>query len=70
MPLDQRSDIRWPSPTDSPSRSTRRARSISAAGRRSTGLDVTFDVVEYRAGDAWNERWYCPGADQVLDGRS
>jgi phage tail-like protein len=26
------------------------------------GLDVTFDVVEYRAGDAWNERWYCPGA--------
>jgi hypothetical protein len=26
------------------------------------GLDVTFDVVEYRAGDAWNSRWYCPGA--------
>ncbi len=26
------------------------------------GLDVTFDVPEYRAGDAWNERWYCPGA--------
>lgn len=25
------------------------------------GLDVTFDVVEYRAGDAWNSRWYCPG---------
>ena len=26
------------------------------------GLDVTFDVVEYRAGDAWNSRWYAPGA--------
>jgi phage tail-like protein len=26
------------------------------------GLDVTFDVVEYRAGDAWNSRWYCPGS--------
>ena len=26
------------------------------------GLDVTFDVVEYRAGDAWNQRWYAPGA--------
>ena len=26
------------------------------------GLEVTFDVVEYRAGDAWNSRWYCPGA--------
>lgn len=26
------------------------------------GLDVTFDIVEYRAGDAWNSRWYCPGA--------
>jgi len=25
------------------------------------GLDVTFDVVEYRAGDSWNERWYSPG---------
>jgi phage tail-like protein len=25
------------------------------------GLDVTFDVAEYRAGDAWNERWYAPG---------
>jgi phage tail-like protein len=26
------------------------------------GLDVTFDIVEYRAGDAWNSRWYSPGA--------
>ena len=26
------------------------------------GLDVTFDVVEYRAGDSWNERWYSPGS--------
>jgi phage tail-like protein len=25
------------------------------------GLDVTFDVVEYRAGDGWNSRWYAPG---------
>jgi phage tail-like protein len=25
------------------------------------GLDVTFDVPEYRAGDAWNHRWYFPG---------
>jgi phage tail-like protein len=22
------------------------------------GLDVTFDVPEYRAGDAWNHRWF------------
>jgi len=26
------------------------------------GLDVQFDVVEYRAGDAWNQRWYAPGS--------
>jgi phage tail-like protein len=26
-----------------------------------SGLDVTFDVVEYRAGDSWNSRWYAPG---------
>ena len=25
------------------------------------GLDVKWDVVEYRAGDVGNERWYCPG---------
>jgi phage tail-like protein len=25
------------------------------------GLDVAWDVVEYRAGDAKNERWYFPG---------
>jgi phage tail-like protein len=28
------------------------------------GLDVTFDIVEYRAGDAWNSRWYCPGVSK------
>jgi len=26
-----------------------------------TGLDVTWDVCEYRAGDNDNERWYFPG---------
>ena len=26
-----------------------------------SGLDVTWDVAEYRAGDAKNERWYYPG---------
>ncbi|WP_328455229.1 MULTISPECIES: phage tail protein [unclassified Amycolatopsis] len=26
-----------------------------------TGLDVTWDVAEYRAGDSWNHRWYYPG---------
>src|SRR5262245_2976308 len=25
------------------------------------GLDVTWDLAEYRAGDAKNERWYYPG---------
>jgi phage tail-like protein len=25
------------------------------------GLDVTWDIAEYRAGDAKNERWYYPG---------
>src|SRR6266511_2119584 len=25
------------------------------------GLDVTFDIVEYRAGDSDNSRWYAPG---------
>jgi phage tail-like protein len=25
------------------------------------GLDVTFEVPEYRAGDAWNFRWYFAG---------
>ncbi|WP_086828354.1 phage tail protein [Allokutzneria sp. NRRL B-24872] len=25
------------------------------------GLDVSWDVVEYRAGDAGNDRWYFPG---------
>jgi phage tail-like protein len=25
------------------------------------GLDVSWDVAEYRAGDAKNERWYQPG---------
>jgi len=25
------------------------------------GLDVTWDIAEYRAGDAKNERWYFPG---------
>ena len=28
---------------------------------KAEGLDVTFDVVEYRAGDCGNERWYAPG---------
>jgi phage tail-like protein len=28
---------------------------------RAEGLDVTFDVIEYRAGDSWNQRWYSPG---------
>ena len=26
-----------------------------------SGLDVTWDVAEYRAGDAGNDRWYHPG---------
>jgi len=25
------------------------------------GLDVTFDIVEYRSGDMGNDRWYTPG---------
>jgi phage tail-like protein len=29
---------------------------------KAEGLDVTFDVCEYRAGDAWNHRWFFPGA--------
>jgi phage tail-like protein len=28
---------------------------------KAEGLDVTFDVPEYRAGDAGNHRWYFPG---------
>jgi phage tail-like protein len=28
---------------------------------KAEGLDVTFDAAEYRAGDAWNHRWYFPG---------
>jgi phage tail-like protein len=28
---------------------------------KAEGIDVTFDVPEYRAGDAWNHRWYFPG---------
>ncbi|HEX9259948.1 MAG TPA: phage tail protein [Acidimicrobiales bacterium] len=28
---------------------------------RAEGLDVTWDIVEYRAGDAMNNRWYFPG---------
>ncbi|WNV87981.1 phage tail protein [Umezawaea sp. Da 62-37] len=26
-----------------------------------TGLDVTWDIAEYRSGDGWNHRWYQPG---------
>lgn len=26
-----------------------------------TGLDVTWDIAEYRSGDSWNYRWYQPG---------
>lgn len=29
---------------------------------KAEGLDVTFDVCEYRAGDSWNHRWYFPGS--------
>lgn len=29
---------------------------------KADGLDVTFDVIEYRAGDSWNQRWFSPGA--------
>lgn len=28
---------------------------------KATGLEVSWDVCEYRAGDARNERWYFPG---------
>ncbi len=29
---------------------------------KASGLDVAWDLVEYRAGDAGNDRWYFPGA--------
>ena len=44
------------------SRSTRPGEIDLGSWAKVDGLDVTFDVVEYRAGDAWNSRWYCPGA--------
>src|SRR5690348_15505642 len=28
---------------------------------KADGLDVTFEVAEYRTGDHWNHRWYYPG---------
>jgi phage tail-like protein len=28
---------------------------------KAEGLDVTWDIAEYRAGDAGNHRWYFPG---------
>src|SRR5687768_11270851 len=28
---------------------------------KAEGLDVAWDVAEYRAGDAGNDRWYLPG---------
>jgi phage tail-like protein len=31
------------------------------------GLDVTWDVCEYRAGDAGNFRWYVPGITKYSD---
>jgi phage tail-like protein len=31
------------------------------------GLDVKWDVAEYRAGDAGNHRWYIPGITKYTD---
>jgi phage tail-like protein len=31
------------------------------------GLDVTFEVPEYRAGDGWNHRWFFPGHTQYTN---
>jgi len=31
------------------------------------GLDVKWDVAEYRAGDAGNHRWYLPGITKYTD---
>lgn len=32
-----------------------------------TGLDVTWGLAEYRAGDAGNARWYYPGSTKYSD---
>jgi phage tail-like protein len=32
-----------------------------ASWSKASGLEVTWDLVEYRAGDAGNERWIFPG---------
>jgi phage tail-like protein len=28
---------------------------------KAEGLDVTWEVPDYRAGDSWNQRWFFPG---------
>ena len=33
---------------------------------KAEGLDVQFDVIEYRAGDSWNQRWFSPGATKYV----
>ena len=31
------------------------------------GLDVTWEVPDYRAGDAWNQRWFFPGTTKYTN---
>jgi len=35
--------------------------------KKAEGLDVKWDLCEYRAGDAGNERWYFPGKSEYTN---